>query len=184
MGRIINTVITEGDTSTVIITKDSDINYIRKIIIDTEDMHLLTGKVYVSTSGYAYITNSKNNLTHRVMGHTSNMLTIIDHINNDKLDNRKSNLRVTTQHKNATNRKTSKNNTGVVGIAKRSNGNYTYYRASISDLCTVVEECCVGGGKRTKRYSKQFNINKLGDTEAFKQAKEWLQTKKIEFGYL
>lgn len=184
MGRIINTIITEDSISTIIITKDSDLNYIKKVIIDTEDLHFITGKVHVSSSGYAYISNRKNNVAHKVMMHTSNMTTIVDHINVDKLDNRKCNLRITTQHKNSTNKNTSRNNTGVIGIARRSNGNYEYYRASISDLTTVVEEHRVGGGKRTKRFSKQFNIKKLGDSEAFNQAKEWLRTKQIEFGYL
>ena len=37
---------------------------------------------------------------------------------------------------------------------------------------------------QTKRYSKQFNINKLGEEEALKQAKKWLEEKRKEFNYI
>lgn len=182
MSRINNTIKTEGNIATILITKNDDTSYLKEVIIDTEDLYLIK-KVHVKPNGYAW--TDKTSLCHLVMGHTSNMDIIIDHINGNALDNRKENLRVLTQHQNSTNKAKSKNNTGIVGISKRSNGNYEYFRATCSDLLTTVVEKNKydGHGRATKRYSKQFNINKLGEEQALKQAKEWLDEKRKEFGY-
>lgn len=52
----------------------------------------------------------------------------VDHINHDKLDNRKSNLRIVTQQQNLMNRKVFKNNkTGFKGVSVYGEK----YRASI-----------------------------------------------------
>ena len=182
MSRINNTIKTEGNLTTILVTKNDDVSYLKEVLIDTEDLGLIK-KVHVKSNEYAW--TDQINLCHLVMAHTSNMDIIIDHVNGNKLDNRKENLRVLTQHQNSTNKSKSKNNTGIVGIARRSNGNYEYFRATCSDLSTTAIEkgTYEGHGKATKRYSKQFNINKLGEEEALKQAKKWLDEKRKEFGY-
>ena len=35
-----------------------------------------------------------------------------------------------------------------------------------------------------KRYTKNFNITKLGEDEAFRQAQAWLAQKRKEFNYV
>lgn len=182
MSRINNTIKTDGNTTTILITKSDDTSYLKEVIIDTEDLQLLD-KVYCKTNGYVW--SKGKSICHIIMNHMSNMDTVIDHFNGNKLDNRKENLRVLTQHQNSTNKSVSKSNIGIVGIAKRKNGNYEYFRATCSDLKTTVVEKGVYNkhGRATKRYSKQFNINKLGEEKALKQAKEWLSNKREELAY-
>lgn len=181
MSRINNTIKTEDDITTIFVTKNDDTSYLKEVIIDTEDLHKIVGKLKVRQNGYVYI--GQTHIAHIVLDHTSNLDTVVDHKNCNTLDNRKENLRVVSQHSNCTNKSKSRNNTGVVGIARRKNGNYEYFRATVSDLTTILV-ADNKSGKATKKYTKQFNINKLGEDEALLQAKEWLETKRKEFNYL
>ena len=178
MSRINNTIKINGSVTTLLVTKNDDITYLKEVYLDTSDLHLIS-KVHVKQD---YAWTSKLNLAHLIMGHESNSKTVIDHINGNSLDNRRENLRVLTQADNANNRNKSLNNTGVVGIAFRQNGNYKYYRCTVSDR----KDRIISGNTRgaCKKYTKQFNINLLGQAEAFRQAQIWLKTKRKEFGYI
>ena len=180
MSKIQNQVFLHNDYAEIQITKTGDASYKGSTLVDKEDLGKF-GKLKISNSGYAYTCSGSESLSHIVLNHRSNRVTVVDHINGNRLDNRKCNLRIVTQAENATNRNSSpRNNTGVIGIQLRSNGKYEYYRATVSDRKTKMG---FHRGK-TKQISKQFNINKLGKEEAFRLAKVWLESKRKEFGYL
>lgn len=182
MSKVINTVTLHEEHVEVLVERTGQSSYRGVVLLDIEDLHKV-GRMRISASGYAYQAgNGGKNVAHIVMGHKSNMETVVDHINNIRLDNRKKNLRVLPQKQNANNRGSSRNNTGMVGISLRNNGNYSYYRATVFDIRKPVES---GKTKSaSKRYCKQFNINKLGKEKAFLAAKEWLYMKRKEFGYI
>ena len=102
-------------------------------IVDEDDWHDLQGNIWTLNNGYA-ICNKGNKfrkmhhvVTKRVGRYVEDGL-VVDHINNDKLDNRRSNLRVVTTIVNAHNRKR-------VDSTKRFRGVYksrSKWRASIT----------------------------------------------------
>lgn len=80
-----------------------------KIKVDDEDYPLLSRfNWYISDSGYAMtqIRGEKHiRMHHLVWGAIGNTKLVIDHLNNNRLDNRKSNLRLCSQKDNSNNRK-------------------------------------------------------------------------------
>ena len=178
-GRTVNKVILRENFIEVIINRGSDEF---TMFVDSEDYQNI-GVVRVSKTGYAYKAMKGSIAVHHVvMGHESNSLTVVDHINSNKLDNRKENLRIVSSKDNANNRNSARNNTGIVGISKRTHPtyNYVYYRATVSDRTTLMN----GAKSKTKQISKNFNINSLGEELALSMAIDWLRVKKLEFGYL
>lgn len=79
------------------------------IKVDNEDFELLNRFTwYVSDNGYAMtqIRGQKHvKMHHLVYGAIDNPKLVIDHLNNDRLDNRKKNLRLCSQEANSKNRK-------------------------------------------------------------------------------
>lgn len=102
----------------------------------------------------------KNVYLHRfVLGHKKLDNLQVDHINNDTLDNRRENLRVTTNKQNAENRAGaySSSKTGVRGVSMQ-----TYKHSDPTYIAKVMHEY-VG-------YGKQFPFT----DEGFKQAEAWV----------
>lgn len=79
-----------------------------KILVDDEDYPLLSRfKWYVSDAGYAMtqLRGMKHiKMHHLVWGTINQPKLVIDHLNNNRLDNRKSNLRLCSQKDNANNK--------------------------------------------------------------------------------
>ena len=109
-------------------------------LIDEEDMEVVSGFRWFIRDGYASATFT---FTHTRM-HTVYMHRLIvrpdpglvvDHINGNRLDNRRCNLRAITQAKNLAHRvKPNPNATGAAGVVRWSNGKYAAY-ANVRGRC-------------------------------------------------
>lgn len=85
---------------------------------------------------------------------------VIDHINRDPLDNRKSNLRITSRSINSTNAKERvKSRSDIRGVYKRK------ARPGISKESWICE-----WSDNTGRHSKSYSVEKYGEEEAFRLA--------------
>lgn len=109
-----------GDIA-VIDLYDRSQNKISEAIIDSEDIHKV--KYYkwrLNGAGYVINTPKKQPVIflHRIIMDTDQ---IVDHINHNTLDNRKSNLRIVTKSQNGMNKK------NVKGISKTKKGAYYAY---------------------------------------------------------
>lgn len=98
------------------------------ILIDKEDEDLLTLFSWKANSGYlrAYVRGSgrkgakKNIYLHDLIGARMGIGPQVDHINRNRLDNRRVNLRGSTQTENTYNKsKQSNNRSGYLGVVKR-----------------------------------------------------------------
>lgn len=92
-------------------------------LIDKEDYEKVKDKKWRLHRGYAQCTDGKTTIMlHRYIMEVKAKRKIIDHINGDKLDNRKANLRIVTPSQNCMNRRISSVNTsGYKGVCWREN---------------------------------------------------------------
>lgn len=102
----------------------------KAVLYDPNDAHALRNKHwYLTTQGYAESTSYKDGAAtivkmHRViLGLTPGDGLMVDHINGNKLDNRKGNLRIVTNGQNIMNSKLRKDNTsGQKGVTQKKTG--------------------------------------------------------------
>lgn len=87
-----------------------------KFLIDLDDLEQVLKHKWRFWKGNYYTGNKKPIMIHQfLLNPNSNQ--VIDHINGDRQDNRRSNLRITTQEKNLLNKAIlSNNNTGIAGV--------------------------------------------------------------------
>ena len=93
---------------------------IARALIDLECIEIVSQyKWHLRDNGY--VSTSDNIYLHRLISNCDNDM-VCDHINRNRLDNRRENLRSCTQQENLLNRGVSKNNTsGYTGVYKRNN---------------------------------------------------------------
>jgi hypothetical protein len=91
------------------------------IICDDEDYELLSSFKWSISRGYAlYCKDNKVESCHRLLTNCPKGLQV-DHINGNRLDNRRENLRIVTSQQNNMNRSIGKNNTsGYKGVTYKT----------------------------------------------------------------
>lgn len=105
----------EDDNSLYIMVGD------KEVIIDKEDLFkFYPARIYIDNHGYAKC--KRRDKLHRIITQCPSGYEV-DHINRNKLDNRKSNLRIVKCSENQMNRRTW-SNTGELGISLLKKGGY------------------------------------------------------------
>jgi len=115
------------------------------VLVDKDDYDFLTQwKWYLDVKGYACRNSATSNgkrrtiLMHREVNHTPEGF-FTDHINGNKLDNRRSNLRTATNQQNAYNRGENSNNTsGFKGVSWENQKKKFRARIWISGKCNCL----------------------------------------------
>lgn len=108
--------IIEYEDHAEIVLYDKDCNEVARALIDIDDINKVKNyKWHVTHYNYVY-SKTRNLRLHRlVMDCPDDM--VVDHINHNRLDNRKENLRICTQHQNNMNTSIRSDNTsGVTGV--------------------------------------------------------------------
>ena len=112
-----NDIIIYSDYAEIVIrNKQGDIKAIA--VIDIEDLEMIGQYKWNESGGYARtVINGHGVFMHKIIMNDINNNFTIDHINRNRLDNRKSNLRFTTIQENSLNQSVYKNNvSGVPGV--------------------------------------------------------------------
>lgn len=137
-----NDVLDLGNGVSEIILLDYLGHYKGSTIVDTEDIKMLSAyKWHINDQGYALGSRRSNGSKehirmHRFLMNASEDL-VVDHINGNRLDNRKSNLRICTKHQNSiSHHRIAKNDSGCLGVYLDKNTNK--WTSAITVNCKTV----------------------------------------------
>jgi hypothetical protein len=142
-------------------------------VVSNKDYKNLKSKKWYYAAGYAVRTEKgKRVYMHRVIKNPC-QTQVVDHKNGDKLDNRRSNLRVCSSRENHCNQKISKHNTsgakGVVFNKKNSNWNaritHKMKRIHLGTFKTK-EEAIVAYNKAAQKYHGKYRKENKKQNEA------------------
>ena len=113
----LNNIIIEGDIAKIELYGGPSSDIIGYCIIDSEDIEKIKYHKCRISHGHVIIVNrqTRKDIGHVILNNQNKSL-VIDHINGNPYDNRKSNLRLCKQRENTYNRKESSNKTGFIGI--------------------------------------------------------------------
>lgn len=127
---------TEDETRTIELTRG------KIAIVDLADYELVSGhRWYANEKGYAVTTIKRVNVRmHRlIMGLIRNDGILIDHINGDRTDNRRSNLRICDHRQNLCNRGIMRTNTtGYKGVSMDKKTGFYIARIYNFDKCIYL----------------------------------------------
>ena len=153
--------IIEYDDYAEIILYNKDCEEIARTLIDLDDIDKVKQyRWHLRDNGYVICESKKIRLHRLIMNCPDDK--IVDHINHDKLDNRKSNLRICTHQQNNMNvSKHTNNSSGTPGVYRDSRSGkwvaqirYNYKKISLGSYDTLEE---------AKEARKQAEIDIFGD---------------------
>jgi len=177
----INDIIIYEDYAEIVLYNKDNI-LVNKAIIDLDDINLIKNYKWnllynKDEFGYGYASTSVNGVTlllHKLITHTNEDI-IIDHIDCNKLNCRKNNLRIANKSKNSQNRKPPVTNTsGFTGVAWNKNRNRWYAGITLNRECInlgsskSLEEAVIMRIKGEIKYFKEFR-NSYNEEEFIKR---------------
>lgn len=137
-------------------------DFIAQTIIDLDDWNTVQNYTWrFNTNGYARSGSTNSIYLHQLIINPQDKL-FIDHINGNRLDNRKSNLRVCTDQQNKMNHKKQENNTsGCSGVVYRKDTNKWTVRIQVN--YKIINLGCYESLEEAIKVRKQAEIEYFGD---------------------
>jgi hypothetical protein len=155
-------------------------------LLDPDMYQILCNYKWHLTSG-GYASSSELGMMHRTIMNLHDSELVVDHLNGNRLDNRRINLKIKTQKGNAKNKTNDPKEFGFTGVAKpEANGLYetvhkgfSFYSHENPEMCALCYDSivtyCYGPGKRvndTKLPPMDISYWKLSE-ESMWQLEQW-----------